>query len=533
MTYDNVFKGFLTVSWLDPSGFLGEDIPQKMSGAPVLVHVTHVDDSVKGRQGPCLSFWGNLHDQKLFSHLEKSIEDLRPYLENSHPPYNQGVLVDQICCVLVNQKWQRARVTELKLNHPGSLEVFCIDSGASHIVPLSLVRTLNILGQEAEYIRECYPLATKFILADVVAPQGPGTRCQWSDSAITFLKIHMENRKWRAVYQGMCGNHQCVRLYDQNNQLLATTMIHQNLAIAAPTYHEALSSFEDQELISGLMKPNSSSFNVHPAEFDLQARVRNQPPPLLPIPTTYSKQNHSLTMTTSPSTRSSQYTPRAYIAALFPANGRHDIQVTTVLEGPFKFTIYLNEDGGKLKILRRRLNLINPVPFSPLATSPFGAPCLAIHPSDQLIHRGMITDIHPAGKFRIYFVDIGTSDVIDASQLYDIPDEFVNTRLYVSRVSLYGAEDIADLPGIEDIFKSLVASAERIQCEVAESSDKQKVNLYDQAGRSFRDILCSIHTNITNKMVTTIPSNTMQGSRPSSSFSNIMTPTCVSNVRLL
>ena len=145
----------------------------------MLVHVTHIDDSVSGRQSPFIYFWGITHDRSLYLLMEKYLECIRHYLEARPPPLNLNLL-DRVCCVLINHKWHRARVTQSKLSHAGTIEVICIDSGDTHAVTLAFVRTLDIPGTKAQHVRECPPLATKFILADIVAPPGRKSGSHWS-----------------------------------------------------------------------------------------------------------------------------------------------------------------------------------------------------------------------------------------------------------------------------------------------------------------------------------------------------------------
>ncbi len=108
----------------------------------------------------------------------------------------------KICCVLINKKWQRARVPEPKLSTLGTLQVFCIDTEETHSISLSLLRTVDFAGIEADNIQQWPPLANKFILSDVVGPRRPGSGSQWSISAMFFLKTHLENRTWKAVPKG-------------------------------------------------------------------------------------------------------------------------------------------------------------------------------------------------------------------------------------------------------------------------------------------------------------------------------------------
>ena len=198
----------------------------------MLVHVTHIDDSVSGRQSPFIYFWGITHDRSLYLLMEKYLECLRRQLETRPPPLDINEL-DQVCCLLMNHKWHRARVTQNKLSHAGTTEVFCIDSGETHAVPLAFLRKLDIPGTEVEHVRETPPLATKYILADMVAPRGPGSSSHWSEPAMMFLKVHVQDRTWKALSMGRHGGIQNLRLFYSEDVLLASMMIKQNLGVAS------------------------------------------------------------------------------------------------------------------------------------------------------------------------------------------------------------------------------------------------------------------------------------------------------------
>ena len=214
--------------------------------------------------------------------MEKYLECIRHYLEARPPPLNLNLL-DRVCCVLINHHWLRARVLQPKLSNDETIEVICIDYGDTHTVPLAFVRTLDIPGTEAEYVREWPPLATKFILADIVAPQGPGSRSHWSEPAMMFLKVHVENRNWKAEPLGMYGDYQGLRLFDSNNKLLATLMIQQELGVAALTYHEVVRMYETLDKQPAFIQP---AFNALSAGGGA-SNVDNTQPLSFAIPATY------------------------------------------------------------------------------------------------------------------------------------------------------------------------------------------------------------------------------------------------------
>jgi hypothetical protein len=455
-----------------------------MAAASMLVNVTHIDDSVRGRQGPCVYFWGSTHDRSLYLTMELYLESIRQHLESKVPPMNLSDLdSNEIFCVLINHRWHRAIVPELKLNRTGMLEVYCVDSGNTHTVPLIFLRTLDIPGYEAENIRDCPPLASKFILADAVAPFGLGTHTrQWSDLAMTFLKIHVENEIWKAIPMAMYGEHQGVRLFDSNNQLLASALVQQGLGVAAQSYHEALAMCETMEKQPSFMKPAFYSYPVMKL-FPAGCNISSLSGPLRPNFAIPSAQQNLPTVSA-----------RTYVTNNLPLKERYDVVVTHISEGPFQFFVRMKSETKNLQEIRKHLDSMAPTPFQ---GTPLGSACIAVSPSDQLFHRGLITGMKDFGtsscKYSVFFVDIGTQIPIDRALIYDIPDELLVPCLCAYRVSLFGVENISKLPGLNRIFAALVNKESNLKAEV-EDDERQQISLYI-SGRSICDILAAIYSN--------------------------------------
>jgi hypothetical protein len=457
-----------------------------MAAASMLVYVTHIDDSVRGRQGPCVNFWGVTHDRSLYLTMELYLESIRQNLESKAPPLNLSVLDNkQICCVLINHRWHRATIPELKLSQNGMLEVYCVDSGKTLTVPLIFVRTVDITGYEAENIRDCPPLAKKFILADVVAPFGLGTHTrQWSDLAMMFLKVHVENEIWKAAPVAMYGVHQAVRLFDCNNQLLASAMVQQALGVAAQSYHEAVAMSEAMEKQPSFMKPafySNPTMKLFPAGCNMTA-LSGTLRPNFAIPSSHKDLP--------------KVPQRAYVINNLPHEGRYEVVISHIAEGPLKFFVHMKSEKMNILKIRKQLDCIAPNQFQ---GTPVGSPCVVVSPSDKLFYRGLITGMKdfgtPSSTYVVYFVDVGTQVPVDLSSIYEIPDELLVPCLCAYRVSLFGVEKLSKLSGLNEIFDALVKSACNLQAEVLDN-EKQEINLYDDSGRSICDILSSIYSNV-------------------------------------
>ena len=129
------------------------------------------------------------------------------------------------------------------------------------------MRTLDIIQKEADQVRDWPPLATKCCIADVVAaPGSPGSHSCWSDETMMFLKVHAEDRSWKAVYVGLYEDKMCMRLFSSENKPLAMLMIEQDLGVPTCTYIEALNkvngstfSAEDGKLIAKVISSKTQN----------------------------------------------------------------------------------------------------------------------------------------------------------------------------------------------------------------------------------------------------------------------------------
>ena len=70
-----------------------------------------------------------------------------------------------ICCIKVEGKWMRAKPCSYVLDKKGCLKIVCIDDGTSQSVPLT---SLHLLPPNAHFLKSFSPLASKYILADVL-----------------------------------------------------------------------------------------------------------------------------------------------------------------------------------------------------------------------------------------------------------------------------------------------------------------------------------------------------------------------------
>ena len=145
------------------------------------------------------------------ANVEKELENLGPTLNSSPPATFAQVKGDQICCVRLNSIWVRAKPVG-NLDVHGAVPVLFIDTGERYAASLQFVR---LLPMDAHYLRNIPPLASRFLLADVVV----GDCVKDKEPTVQYLKLALRNKKVKAVTLGVHDSLEGVRLYLDNNLL--------------------------------------------------------------------------------------------------------------------------------------------------------------------------------------------------------------------------------------------------------------------------------------------------------------------------
>lgn len=161
-----------------------------------------------------LILWGQKDRSCVANNLEKEIAKIAAILDASPPATLAQLEVDPICCVRLDHTWCRAKPVSCSLDERGWLELNCIDIGKKHVTDLSSVRLLPV---DSLYLRNFSPLASKFLLADVVVKDSPKEK----EPTIRYLKCLLENRMVKAVTLGVHDGLEGIRVYLEDNLLLA------------------------------------------------------------------------------------------------------------------------------------------------------------------------------------------------------------------------------------------------------------------------------------------------------------------------
>jgi Tudor domain len=504
-------------------GKTDESFINMSSGEWLFVHFTHVEDGLRGRQGPYLNFWGQ-KDRSTFLHLENTLGVLSPFLIAKPPPTDLHAISGQIIVVLINNALVRGRIVETTPSPHGLVDVFCIDLGSVQSVPQAFIRTLDVASASAEAIlvAQCQPLAQKYFLAEVVCPQEI-----WPDQVIRYAKAVLENQSWKANLLGNHGGVTEVRLYNNQNVPLAQTLIEYGMGIPAPQkvpmVEASGASFQSSNFARPVLQANLSARGLPaqtlPARIDQYHPMKHFAPPMpsladqLQLPTPSSMHvgstrsispqliNQSTIRRDVPVTPTPPITQcatagqtssaaassgRSYIASEMKLGMPYEVIVTNIEDGVRKFSVQLKESEAELQELRRKLDC---VPLRPMKNPSRARPCLALFSQDNLLHRGLVTNCFE-DKCSVYYIDYGNIESLDSRYIFEIPDEIVDIKLLACRCSLADSDDLEHLNGVAEAFASIVPG-KVFKCEVVDVDRPQKVFLYDEMGRSVKDLIIS------------------------------------------
>ena len=448
------------------------------------IHVTHVVEAIALVENPSfcnLTFWGQ-KSKPLASKLEKQYIQQCSF-DTCFIPSPCDFKKGKIICVLLNSNWVRAEVIDVTSDAHGQyIDVNCIDYGLTQSIPLNFTRLIPQSARVIADLNSFPPLASKFMLADVLIDKTPVGK----ESALMFLKQHVENKDVKAVSLGNHHGTEGVRVY-LNDQLVAKLLVDSHKGVPASTYYEALNA---------PIPTNHAFLADHVTPLELQTTVNN-----IPWRSSHSScSNHSLLNgASSKETESPSAFLNAaiiarptirYTASYLESNVTHNITVTEIHNGPAKFVIKCKSPDAdkRLALISQQLLVYTNQNSNPLLKPAKGDPCIAVSCRDKLFHRGLVTLIDDDKYSRVYFVDQGFTELVPNKLMFEIPAELVAKDLLSMRVELHEAGYLLVHDGVAQIFTSLVLN-KSFQCKVVGLSTTQSVTLFDHAGRNVKDLV--------------------------------------------
>lgn len=438
------------------------------------IYVTHVVDAIdcEDESNFCnLFFWGQ-KDRGMFTTLTHQMNTCS--FSTFRQPTLSELKREKIVCVLINDSWCRATIKDYNLDRIGLLVVFCIDCGLTQSVPLGFIR---VIPQDKPLIRSCQPLASKFLLADVVMEKGQDKK----ELVLLYLRKHLENKFVKAVILGGYEDYEGVRVY-LNDQLLAKCLVENHLGLAAATYTVALNEplpTQPYFSIASLSPPNVGGANSWKSTQLLPTLGGSQP---IMNRTTSSTQSHSNRVL-------------SYTASTLAPGVDHIVQVTNVKNMTLVMQLKSPEEDQRLLAIDQQVSAYADLKLIRLADPVQGAPCIALSSRDKKFHRGLVARIDDNKFATIYFVDYGSTELISQEVLFEILPELVPIKLHAIRVSLAGAEALTGYDGISEALSKMVLN-KTFKCRVRQSSPPQTVVLYDELGRSVKDVLFATYATL-------------------------------------
>lgn len=149
----------------------------------------------------------------------------------------------------------------------------------------------------------------------------------------------------------------------------------------------------------------------------------------------------------------SHYMP-TFMSDTLIVNGRHQVYVSDVDDGPYMFSIQLKNSEQKMEemmadIAKCTLTQISRKPA-------LGMACLARFSEDSKIYRVVIKSIYP-DSCQLLYVDYGNSEKAQYNNIFDIPEKYLRLKTFAVRVSLAGLKTLPALPEhVKGLFKDMV-----------------------------------------------------------------------------
>jgi hypothetical protein len=406
-----------------------------MSGLqqPLEIFVTHIE-----KDGPFLRLWAQL-DRTQATLVERLILELSKKFERGLGiPSN--VQVGQLCCARYSDGvYYRARVTKPADTLGGHFVVHFIDYGNSEVVSLRDIRSLDesLLSRLASVGDN----ATEFLLAGVVPVSGT-----WDEKSLAFIRQALCYEELKAMMVAQVANKRLIRVFyntEDFTQILIASKIGLTIQIHA-----------QQMLIEGYYNwdPVSPQFPgvTAPPPTGMLSQVQAQAvtvPPVRAVRT----ENYSHQMPGN--THSVQETVCIFTSPVVELNSEHMVYVSYVEDGPSSFSVQLKAAEGMLSTL---MNEINNTPAIPL-TQPLmpGSVCLGRFTEDQTLCRAVVVAVLD-DKCKLYYVDFGNSEILSYSEIFELPQQFINPKVMALRFSLAGLKNLTITDEVKSYFRELV-----------------------------------------------------------------------------
>ena len=175
--------------------------------------------------GPLLKVWGVV-DKQGYAYIQKVIGVLSNKF-NQHqgvPEPQTPVLPNIVCCVKYRGSYVRAKICSVQQN---GVVVHLIDSGVFDILPIDVFRLLYGNSDEEKLLLTKPPLATEFILANIVSITE-----KWESRCIETIQSFIEGKELEVSHYTFYNNRYVVKLVYGNSDI-GTLLVNKRMAVMA------------------------------------------------------------------------------------------------------------------------------------------------------------------------------------------------------------------------------------------------------------------------------------------------------------
>ncbi|XP_047110346.1 uncharacterized protein LOC124787630 [Schistocerca piceifrons] len=444
------------------------------------VYVTYLE-----KEGPFLKLWVQLNRSSAMF-VEKLIRQYTDQFERglfvTHP---SALIVGGVCCAkYVDGVYYRARIISLANVSEGEIYVQFCDFGNKEVVPVSNIRNVQVRAGDPQPPLVAVPdQATEFYLAGVLPPQGG----EWEDSTVEHIRQKLGYEEFQGVIVGETARRKILALYSSGGIDISQVLIQEGLAVSiTPSAQQMISqSLHTSQSVTHKVNVNAPTAPwqtfTPPPSINRVANIR--PNPAYQIETMRAARTN-VNMKKNPVQQGSG---RVFGVPVLEVNSEHLVYVSFVDDGPLAFSVQLKAFEDQLASMSNEINDNPPQPMlKPLLP---GSVCLGRFSEDHLLCRAVVMSVMD-DRCMIYYVDFGNSEVLPYSEIYEIPDKYMNLKSMALRYSLAGIRDIPLNDDLKDEFKKIVLD-KLLKMKVVNPEGppvKQYCELYVD-GKSVKDLL--------------------------------------------
>ncbi|XP_078047780.1 protein tudor isoform X2 [Augochlora pura] len=411
----------------------------------MVIFVTHVE-----AENSFLKIWGQV-DKNAGTCVERMILPLVEQFAQSQGCIGSraGTLrINALCCArFQNEGYYRAKV--ININPDNTIVLQFIDYGNIEVLSPQEIHLLeNIPGSES--LQSFPPVAFEFILMNVLPINGI-----WENRIIELIKQSLCYSEYKISIHTIINNHRFIKLC-YNDDDFGALLIKRRMAIGT-TLQEMFRPQKcmrepqvpvayqqsDKCFISNNRASMMSVQNVNPShcdENDMRGYQSN-------VPLCCAAQQKHMMQT-------SAQEALVFKSRVLDVPSKHEVHVSSVEDGPHKFSVQLKSTSQILSSLMRDINRhsIEPLQEPPLP----GSVCLGRYTKTKVLYRAVVMSVME-NKCKLYYVDFGHTEVLPYTDIFQLPSHFINPKVLSIRFTLSGIHKLNVTEEMKEYFKQIVS----------------------------------------------------------------------------